>query len=290
MAWLARSRRRPEVQVAFYGGSFTCLDAEEQIRMLEAVQPFLRCGEVQRIRLSTRPDCLDADVCAFLQRMGVGIVELGVQSLDDRVLRLSQRGHSSEDCRRAVGHLKRAGIEAGVQLMPGLPGDSSLSFLRGVREIIDLAPAFVRLYPVLVVGQSGLAEMYRKGEYRPLTMNRAIALTRRARELFIRAGIRVVRIGLQPSVSLEQELLAGPYHPAFGELVVARDWFRRIRALLGTCPSGQVTVRIAERDLSAFLGPKRMNIKRLARLGLADRLKIETGKAMQRGTFTYVVD
>ena len=122
------------------------------------------------------------------------------------------------------------------------------------------------------------------------TMNRAVALCRRAKEMFVRAGIRVVRIGLQPSLSLEQELLAGPYHPAFGELVAARDWFRRIRALLAGCPAGsRLTVTLAEQDLSAFLGPKRINMQRLAQLGLADRLLLKTEKEMQRGTLRYVV-
>jgi histone acetyltransferase (RNA polymerase elongator complex component) len=288
--WLARSRYRTQVQVAFYGGSFTCLPEEQQEKMLRVVQPFLRRGDVQCIRVSTRPDCLDFALCTFLQGMGVGIVELGVQSLDDDVLHRSRRGHTSADCRRAVGLLQETGIEVGIQLMPGLPGESGPSFFRGVREVIDLAPAFVRLYPVLVVDHSGLAEIYRNGDYRPLTMNRAVALTCRAREMFLQAGIRVVRIGLQPSASLERDLLAGPYHPAFGELVVARSWFRKIRALLARCPAGsRLTVQISERDLSAFLGPKRMNIKRLGQLALANRLHVETDKEMQRGTLTYVV-
>jgi histone acetyltransferase (RNA polymerase elongator complex component) len=289
-AWLARSRTRTRVQVAFYGGSFTCLPEEKQELMLQAVQPFLTRGDVHCIRLSTRPDCLDPAICRFLKKMGVAIVELGVQSFDDRVLLLSRRGHTSEESRRAVSVLKKAGIEVGIQLMPGLPDESGSSFFKGVREVIDLAPAFVRLYPTLVVNHSGLAEMYRLGDYRPLTMNQAVALCRRAKEMFLQVGIRVVRIGLQPSVSLEQELLAGPYHPAFGELVAARDWFRRMRAWLAETPPGsRLTVQIPERDLSAFLGPKRINMQRLSKLGLADRLLIKTKKEMQRGTFTYVV-
>ena len=287
--WLARSRSRARVQVAFYGGSFTCLPEERQVKMLRVVQPFLRRGDVHCIRLSTRPDCIDSAICTFLKRMGVAIVELGVQSLDDDVLLRSRRGHTAEDCRRAVCVLKEAGIEVGIQLMPGLPGENSLSFLKGVRGIIELAPAFVRLYPVLVVNHSGLAEIYRLGDYRPLTMNRAVAFCRRAKEMFLQAGIQVIRIGLQPSVSLEKDLLAGPYHPAFGELVAARDWFKRMRALLAGYPAGRLTVAISKQDLSAFLGPKRININRLAQLGLADRLLLETKKEMQRGTLTYVV-
>jgi histone acetyltransferase (RNA polymerase elongator complex component) len=288
--WLARTRGRDRIQVAFYGGSFTCLPQERQEEMLGAVQPFLRRGDVHCIRLSTRPDCLDADICGFLRERGVAIAEVGIQSLDDNVLQRSRRGHKAADCRRAVRVLHEAGIEVGIQLMPGLPGENGPSFFRGVREVIDLAPAFVRLYPVLVVNHSGLAEIYRSGDYKPLTMNRAVALCRRAKEMLENAGIRVVRIGLQPSVSLEKELLAGPYHPAFGELVTARGWFRRVRALFAGSPVGsRLTVRISERDLSAFLGPKRMNIQRLAQLGMADRLLIETEKEMQRGTFTYAV-
>ena len=289
-SWLARAYGRAGVQVAFYGGSFTCLPRARQEELLGGVQPFLARGDVACIRLSTRPDCLDAEICTFLKKMGVAIVELGVQSLDDEVLRRSQRGHTAGDCHRAVGLLHEAGIEVGIQLMPGLPGESGLSFLKGVREAIGLAPAFVRLYPVLVVGHSGLAEMYRLGNYRPLTLNRAVALCRQAKQMFAQAGIRVVRIGLQPSASLEKELLAGPYHPAFGELVAARDWFRRTRALLVGCPADRrLTITLSPRDLSAFVGPKRMNISRLAQLGLADRLVVETTKEMKRGTLTYVV-
>jgi histone acetyltransferase (RNA polymerase elongator complex component) len=288
--WLARSRGRGRVQVAFYGGSFTCLPRQEQDGMLQAVQPFLRRGEVDCIRLSTRPDCLDSEVCSFLREHGVAIVEVGVQSLDDGVLQRSRRGHTAADCRLAITVLQEAGIEVGVQLMPGLPGEGTLSFFRGVREIIALAPPFVRLYPALVVDHSGLAEIYRNGNYRPLTINRAVALCRRAKEMLTGAGIRVVRIGLHPSPSLEKELLAGPYHPAFGELVAARDWLQKIRALLAVHPGGErLTVRISERDLSAMVGPKRMNIRRLAQLGMADRLRIETDKEMQRGTLRYVV-
>jgi len=278
-------------QVAFFGGSFTCLPEARQQEMLAAVQPFLRSGQVACIRISTRPDCLDRAACSFLLSQGVRIVELGVQSLDDRVLQASWRGHDADDSRRAVALLQEAGLEVGIQLMPGLPLETTGSFLRTVREVVALAPAFVRLYPVLVVEQAGLAEMYRRGDYRPLSMNKAVALTSRAKEMLAAAAIRVVRIGLQPSLSLERELLAGPYHPAFGELVASRIWFKRIRALLAACPKGQrVTVQISPRDLSAVIGMKRLNIQRFERLGMADRLELITDANMKRGTLVYAVN
>lgn len=278
-------------QVAFFGGSFTCLSRIRQEELLATVQPFLRSGLVGCIRLSTRPDCVDREVCSFLLSRGVRIVELGVQSLDDRVLQASRRGHDADDSRRAVALLQEAGLEVGVQLMPGLPLETTGSFLRTVREVVSLAPAFVRLYPVLVVKEAGLAELYRRGEYRPLSMNRAIALTSRAKEMLTEAAIRVVRIGLQPSGTLERELLAGPYHPAFGELVAGRIWLKRIRSLLASCPAHKrVTVRISPRDLSAVVGMKRANMQRLERLGMADRLELITDVNMKRGTLVYAVN
>jgi histone acetyltransferase (RNA polymerase elongator complex component) len=297
--WLARPRRprRPpgmdeeRPQVAFFGGSFTCLPRGRQEELLAAVQPFLASGQVGCIRLSTRPDCVDQEVCSFLLARGVRIVELGVQSLDDRVLQASRRGHDAEDSRRAVALLQEAGMEVGVQLLPGLPLETTGSFLRTVREVVTLAPAFVRLYPVLVVEHAGLAEMYRRGEYRPLSMNRALALSCRAKELLTAASIRVVRIGLQPSAALERELLAGPYHPAFGELVASRIWLKRIRPLLASCPLGKrVTIQISPRDMSAVVGMKRLNIQRFERLGVADRLEIITDTNMKRGTLLYAVN
>ena len=291
--WLARPRRpAPErPQVAFFGGSFTCLPRTRQEELLAVVQPFLQSGQVGCVRISTRPDCVDREVCSFLLSQGVRIVELGVQSLDDRVLQASWRGHNAEHSRRAVALLQAAGLEVGIQLMPGLPLETTGSFLRTVREVVALGPAFVRLYPVLVVAHAELAEMYKRGEYRPLSMNRAIALTCRAKEMLTAATIRVVRIGLQPSESLERELLAGPYHPAFGELVASRIWLQRIRPVLASCPIGKrVTIQISPRDLSAVIGMKRLNIQRFERLGLADRLEIRTDNEMKRGTLLYAVN
>ncbi|MBU0943145.1 MAG: radical SAM protein [Proteobacteria bacterium] len=288
--WLDHSRTQSGVQVAFYGGSFTCLSQTRQERLLGAAQPFLQRGEVTSIRLSTRPDCVDEKICAFLLRNGVQTVELGVQSLDDRVLVASKRGHSSDDSLRAARILKEKGIELGIQLMPGLPGETSSSFFSTLEQVLELEPAFVRLYPTLVINGSGLAEQYRRGEYRPLSMNRAIALCSRAKEMLDEAGIPIVRMGLQASTSLEKELLAGPYHPAFGELVAARQWFRRVRRLLASCPpENRLRLRISDRDISAFVGPKRLNMKRLQDLGLKERLELSTDKTMQRGTMKYVI-
>ena len=216
--WLARSPGRREVQAAFFGGSFTCLPRREQQELLLAVRPFLDSGEVDLIRLSTRPDCISGEICGFLAAHRVAIVELGIQSFDDQVLQRARRGHTAGDSRRAAGLLQEAGMQVGMQLMPGLPGETTRSFLRGISEAIRIAPDFVRLYPAVVLRNSGLAADCLAGRYRPLSLNRAVALAARAKEMLDAAGIPIVRMGLQASTELEKEILAGPYHPAFGEL------------------------------------------------------------------------
>lgn len=288
--WLGRPRKAGEVQVAFYGGSFTCIAPETQEEMLGAVQPFIRAGQVHSLRLSTRPDCIDDEIVARLGCYGVKTVELGVQSLDDDVLQQSLRGHTAEDSRKAVRLLKHNNLQVGMQLMPGLPGDRTRTFLQTVRETIDLAPAFVRIYPVLVLTNSPLAAMYHAKNYLPLSMNRAIGLAARAKVMFDEAVIAVVRMGLQPSPSLERELVAGPYHPAFGELVAARLWLNRIRTLfVGLAASAVLEITISHRDLSAVIGPRRINMQRLHQLYGKERLVIHTQKDMKRGSLHHVV-
>jgi histone acetyltransferase (RNA polymerase elongator complex component) len=287
--WL-RENVRDTVEVAFYGGSFTCLDDEEQIQLLMQVQPYLESGQVDSIRLSTRPDCVTSENVRLLHDLGVRTIELGVQSLDDVVLHKSCRGHSADDSIQAISLLKEAGFETGVQLLPGLPGESTRSFLHGVKRVVDLRPDMVRIYPAVVVENSPLAEMYRSGEYKPLTMNRAIGLTRRAKKLFDAAGITVIRMGLQHSEMLEDELLAGPYHPSFGELVVSRQWYIDIRQKLQGLANGQrLTIHISDRDMSAVVGMKKMNILRLEALGFASRFTLIAEKERARGTAHYVV-
>ncbi len=292
--WLGRCARQKHTEVAFYGGSFTCLDKERQRSLLGAVQPYIKAGVVQSIRLSTRPDCIDDDVCAFLKEYGVRTVELGVQSLDDRVLQAAWRGHSAADSFRAVRTIQKAGIKLGIQLMPGLPLETTCSWMRTVKEVLHLQPDCVRIYPTLVIGGSGLASDYKNGSYVPMSMNRALALCCRAKELFDVAGIKILRMGLQASETLEEQLLAGPYHPAFGEMVTARHWFRRVRRVLAAAPgSSQTIIQISDRDVSAFVGPKRSNMIRLDKIMQQDTknrsFTLTTDPTLARGTLKYAI-
>jgi len=286
--WLKRFENRSEIQLAFYGGSFTCLPEFLQVELLRVAKPYLDAGDIQSLRLSTRPDCISNEVCTLLWDYGVRTVELGVQSMSSRVLNLSERGHTAEDVRVAAAILKESGFALGIQLMPGLPGDSTNTFLGSVREVIDLGPDFVRIYPALVIRQTGLERLYQDSAYQPLSMNRAIALAGRARNLFIQAGIGVIRMGLQPSIELEKKIVAGPYHQAFGELVVSRSWFKQAReAVRRTGGRGVVNIRISEQDRSSFVGLKRQNIIRLEQLFPKCSFELKTDSTLERGQVDY---
>lgn len=288
--WLARSPGHAEVQVAFFGGSFTCLPVDDQLAMLTAVQPYLADGRAGCIRLSTRPDCVSKEVCDLLKDFGVGVVELGVQSMSDRVLTASRRGHDSAQVRLAVACLRKAGFSVGVQLMPGLPGETRRSFLAGIDEVIELKPDFARLYPVVVVKDSGLERLHLENSYRPLSLNEAVALTGRAYAKLTAAGIGVVRMGLQPTASLAASIVAGPFHPAFGELVQSRLWLKKLRAALARLlPGEHLAIHISLRDRSAVAGIRKQNINRLEQLGFAGRFTIVPEKSMERGSIRYVV-
>jgi len=289
--WLARSGGRPgrSVQVAFYGGSFTCLERGYQEELLAAVRPYLDDGRVQAIRLSTRPDAIDSETVSFLNEHGVGVVELGVQAMDDRILEKSGRGHTVADVKSAILALQAGQMRVGGQLMIGLPGETTITALAGARALAALEPDFVRIYPTLVIRGSVLAHRYEAGEYKPYSLLQAVALAARLKQIFDQHQIPVVRMGLQPSSSLEKDLVAGPYHPAFGELVLARIFFNRVRSLLADSPVGAArTLSIASADLSIFRGQQSRSVNRLAALGLSEGMELHLDPDQSRHTVRLI--
>ncbi|QWV94451.1 radical SAM protein [Geomonas oryzisoli] len=256
-----------QLEVAFYGGSFTAMPRRDQEGLLLPLQPLLRAGALQSVRLSTRPDAVDPDTARFLKRHGVATVELGVQSLHAEVLELSGRGHGADEVERSVAVLKEAGIEVGIQLMPGLPGDTPQRALASLRRALDLKPAFLRIYPTLVIEGTELARRYREGSYRPLDLPQAVTLCKEMLEAAGRAGIPVIRFGLQPTSELDSPgvVLAGPYHPAFGQLVESELCFDRMCDLLDGVPAGsRVSFGAPPGRVSDLVGQRRANLHRLA--------------------------
>lgn len=274
---LARPRRFPdrEVQVAFYGGSFTSLPEDRQTALLDAVHPFLRQGRVHSIRVSTRPDGIGPKTAGFLADKGVRLVEIGVQSMDSHVLRESGRGYEPDTVQQAFAYLQRGGLSVGGQLMIGLPGETTAGVVAGSYRLAELRPACVRLYPTLVMRGSVLAARYASGHYRALGLHRAIALTARLKNIFSEHNIPVIRMGLQASGSLEENILAGPYHPAFGEMVLGRIFFTRIRKLLHNRQKDAAhRLVLAATDESLFRGKGNCSRQRLQQLGLLDRVEV----------------
>ena len=256
-----------ELEVAFYGGTFTALSKTDQEYLLGALQPLLTSGSLNSIRLSTRPDAIDADSVSFLKSMGVATVELGVQSMDEEVLRLSGRGHTAADAEAAVRTLQEAEITVGVQLMPGLPGDYPGRSLASLDRVLSLNPSFLRIYPTLVIAGTELAELYRAGRYYPQSLDQAVSLCKRMLLAALRATVPVIRLGLQPTAELESAgvLLAGPYHPAFGQLVESELFYDLMSAMVADLPQGSRVEFFAPLGrISDLVGQKRRNLARLA--------------------------
>ena len=254
-------------QLAFYGGSFTAVNPRLQEELLGAAKEALDRGEIDSIRLSTRPDAIDEESLARLKRFGVGTVELGAQSMDKEVLRLSERGHSAEDVARAAAMIHEAGFELVLQMMTGLPGDSLETCLATAKALIALRPEAARIYPTVIVKGTKLHEMWLRGEYREHSVEEEVAWCARILPLFERAGIPVIRLGLNPTEELSGgEAVAGAYHPALGELVKSRILLEVARACLaGVSADSDVTLGIGSRYLSQLVGQKECNREILLR-------------------------
>ncbi len=254
-------------QLAFYGGSFTAIPEQMQLELLQAAHGAILRGEIDSIRLSTRPDAVDASVLDRLRRYGVRTIELGAQSMDEEVLRLSGRGHSAEDVRRASVLIREQGFELILQMMTGLPGDSPEKSIETARELIRLRPDGVRIYPTVVVKDTELYDMWQRGEYRAHTVEDAVSLCAKLLPLFERAGIPVIRLGLNPTGELSGgAAAAGAYHPALGELVRSRVMLERARELLRASSAGtEAVLSVPSRLYSQMLGQHRGNLAILQR-------------------------
>jgi len=253
-------------EVAFYGGTFTGLSAGKISELLSAVTPFIDQGLFQSIRISTRPDEIDDERLEMIRNLGVTTIELGVQSMDDNVLMLSRRGHTSKHTTDAVGLLKKHGFKIGIQLMPGLPGDSGSGFADTVEKVVNLAPDFTRLYPALVIKGTALARFYDNGRYTPLTLEQAIEICRDSCLRLEGQGISVIRIGLMSSTSLleDGQILAGPWHTAFGFLVRSSIFLKGIRRMLPKPgEADMIGLRLRERDIPLLRGYRNQGVNRL---------------------------
>ena len=208
-------------EIAFYGGSFTGLPKEQQRQLLTIAYDKKSRGLIEDIRISTRPDYIDEEILDLLVEYGVSIIEIGVQSTDDDVLKLNNRGHSKKDVFRAVSLIKERKIQLGLQMMVGLYGDTEKKLLDTAKDIIDCKPNFVRIYPTIVIKDTLLEKLYLDGDYSPISLNEAVYLCKQLVLEFNKHEIPIIRLGLQATeeISVGRGVVAGPYHPAFREIV-----------------------------------------------------------------------
>ena len=240
-----------EIQVGFFGGTFTGLKMETQAMYLEAVQPFIKNGNIQSIRLSTRPDFINPEILELLKNNHVGTIELGAQSMDDEVLKKSGRGHKAAKIIEAARVISTSGFRLGLQMMIGLPGDTPEKSLLTAKKFVELGAQDVRIYPLLVIKGTPLEKLYRTGKFTPLSLSAAVIRTAGIIPVFERAGVNIIRVGLHPSEGLmnRSDLVAGPFHVSFKELVLTKLWHDQ----LVTIPTNQ------QDDITVFIPPGQLN-------------------------------
>jgi histone acetyltransferase (RNA polymerase elongator complex component) len=283
-----RGNRRDSVQVAFYGGNFLGLSEAYRLSLLEEAEKFVEQGKVDGIRFSTRPETVTPESLAALAPYSVQTIEVGAQSMDDEILSISQRGHTARDTENAVGRVRGCGREVGIQIMPGLPGDTAESILETGRRVAALQPDFVRIYPTVVVRNTLLETWYHAGRFVPLSLDDAVELTKGLYLLFKAAGVSVIRMGLQDTESLSRSggLVAGPFHPAFGHLVHSAVFLDlAVQALeRRKAPGERVAIRAHPHDVSKVRGLRNDNVTELTMRFHLKQLQVLDDLTVPRGT------
>lgn len=263
-----------EIEVAFFGGSFTGIPVQKQEELLKAAFEYVKSGKVNSIRCSTRPDYIDKETLKRLKKYGVKTIELGVQSADNYILNKCKRGHTFEDVKKASKLVRRHGFILGHQIMVGLPDSTKIDELNTAKACSKLKPKIVRIYPVLVIKGTKLEKDYNNGEYDPLSIMQAVETCKELCEFFKKKHINVIRIGLQNTDSISSpdnigsEVVAGPYHEAFGQLVEGAIWYDRILEKIKAFNAKvkEAEIRINPEDVNNVVGHKRENVIKLKEL------------------------
>ena len=238
------------------------------LSLLDATTPYIH--RFKGIRISTRPDCIDEDILTTLKKYNVTSIELGAQSMDDVVLKANNRGHNSTAVRYASKLIKSMGFSLGLQMMTGLYMSSDDTDIYTARQFIELNPDTIRIYPTVVMNDTHLADLYKENLYLPQTLPQAVSLCSKLLIMFEDKNIKVIRVGLHHSDSLDENKIAGPYHPAFRELCESEILYNKVKDKLKNLEitgSDTVVVKVAPSCVSKFIGNKRHNLKRLNESG-----------------------
>lgn len=266
-----------QIEIGFFGGNFTGIPPTEQRLFLSVAQKYVDSGQVSSIRLSTRPDYISDEVLKLLKEFSVKTIELGAQSMDDGVLIKSGRGHTVQDIVDASTLIHKYGFNLGLQMMIGLPGDSLEKSLYSAKQIVELNPIDVRIYPTLVIKGTELASLFREKKYEPLSLNEAVLWTKEIYRIFETANINIIRVGLHPSEELtnSKSLIDGPYHPSFRELVLSSLWKDRFEERFEFKRNKSIIIYVAPTELNYAIGYNSSNKTFLEQKFEAVKIKID---------------
>ena len=288
--------KQAKKEVAFFGGSFTGIDVEKQEEFLQTAYGYIKKGKIDSIRISTRPDYIDKTILKRLKKYKVKTIELGVQTANDYILKQCKRNHTFEDVKKASKLIRWYGFNLGHQMMVGLPDSTKIDEINTARELIKLKPKMVRIYPVLVIKNTRLEKDYLDGKYKPLTVIQAVETCKEIVPMFMKKGIEVIRIGLQntdeitdPSIK-GSEVVAGPYHPAFRQLVESSLWYDNIIEKMKelNVKVKKVKITVNPKDVNNVIGHKRENIDKLKDMYELD-LIVKQDEKIKKGKFNLEV-
>ena len=279
-------------EVAFFGGSFTGIEKDKQEELLEAAYEFVKNKQIQSIRISTRPDYIDKEKLHLLKKYGVKTIELGVQSTNDYILKKCRRGHTFEDVKKASKLIRRYGFVLGHQMMIGLPESTKIDELNTAKDLAKLKPKIVRLYPVLVIKGTELEKEYQNEEYEPIPLLQAVERCKELYYFFTNKKIAVIRMGLQNTdiisdpKNAKSEVVAGPYHEAFGQLVEDSIWYDAILEKIKkfNVKVKAIEIKVNPENINNVVGHKKENIEKLKDLYDVD-VKTTQDKEIKPGKF-----
>ena len=256
-------KNKATVEVSFFGGTFTAIPVNKQKELLRVAKEYKEKGLINKIRMSTRPDAINSYILNYLKEYKVDIIELGVQSLNNEILRLSGRGHSAEDVEKSSKLIKEFGFTLGHQIMPGLPGDNFEKDIETAKKSIEMKPDICRIYPSLVIKDTPMEEMYYRGSYKPYTLEEAVEISKNLYKLYKEANVNIIRIGLQPTdtITLGKDVISGPFHPAFRELVEGSLICDKIQNSVS--PEEDIIIEINSKDLSKLYANKKVYFNKL---------------------------
>lgn len=276
--------RARNAQIAFFGGSFTAIPRDYMIELLSAAQPYIGDDGFGGIRISTRPDCIDEEILTLLKNSNVTAIELGIQSMDDDVLLLNDRGHTGSDVVNAAHLISSFGLELGAQMMIGLYADNEHTIRHTASEIVRLGFDTVRIYPVAVLKGTKLAMLYNNGQFIPPTIEAAVDICADLIVYFTNKNIDIIRVGLHASDVVEKDFIAGIYHPAFRELCESKIYYRIIDSEINS-KAGNYTVQANSREISKVIGQNKSNVRNFSAQGI--NLKIKSNDSL--GKYQVVI-